>query len=116
MYKYVLFLVLSFSLLGCGGKKEEEIPAYVLSDEKMIKVLTEIYLIDAATNIHTFPGITMPADPVPGYDKFLKQHGITYAEFKKSYDWYIERPKKLNEIYTEVLNELSRKQAIHAKK
>jgi hypothetical protein len=113
----ILLLASAACLTSCGDNKEElVIPADILSKEKMVKVMVDIYLIDAATDRQNFEKVIMPPDPRVTYRKYLKKDDSTYEEFEKSYDFYIEHPKELSEIYTEVINELSRIQAEHSKK
>jgi hypothetical protein len=113
LYHYLLILCLAFS--SCSSKEELKIPSGIYSKEQMIRVLTKVYVVDAATEQHKFPsGINMPSDPRESYKKFIPE--ASYDDFKKSYDFYLEHPKELNEIYTDVLSEISRLQAIHIQK
>lgn len=112
-------LILSFfiSFFVACSSNEESTPAGVLDKEKMTMVLAEIYIIDAATNIQNFSnGLTLPANPSPLYDKFLKKENVTYQEFRSSYEYYLQHPKELSEIYTSLMDELSRRQAIQSKR
>jgi hypothetical protein len=114
--KRLVMIILAFSISACAEKEELHIPEGILDKEQMVRVMTDIYIIDAATNLQNFQGITMPADPRVSYEKFLKKDNATYGDFNRSYEFYLKHPKELSEIYNEVLNELSRQQAEHSKK
>lgn len=116
LYKWIVFIFL-LATVSCADKDQLHIPEGVLPKDQMVKVMTNIYIIDGATDHQNFAsGITMPADPRISYQKFLAKDGISYDDFKNSYDFYLQHPAELNQIYTEVLNEISRLQAVHSKK
>jgi hypothetical protein len=45
------------------------------------------------------------------YTQIYKNHGITRAEFLKSYHYYETQPELMDKLYEELLSELSRRQA-----
>ncbi len=118
MHPLLFFILLSSLFLSsCSNKEELHIPDGVLSKEKMVKLMTRIYIIDGATDQQNFAsGITMPADPKVSYARFLPVDSLSYDDFKKSYDFYLSHPAELTDIYDEVLNEISRLEAVHTKK
>ncbi len=42
------------------------------------------------------------------YSDILAQHNLTPDEFRKGFDWYKAHPDKLEEVYQNMLNEVSR--------
>lgn len=118
MKKFYLLLIVFIAVLlySCGDKKTLVIPEDILTKEQMVQVMTNIYIIDGATDQHNFAsGITMPADPKVSYERFVNNDSLSYDAFRKSYDFYLQHPAELNQIYEQVLNEISRLQAVHSK-
>jgi len=41
------------------------------------------------------------------YDEVMKTHHIRYTQFRTSFEYYLEHPTDLDEIYQEVVNRLT---------
>jgi len=107
------FLAMTFSILlfSCGqDKKTIVIPSDVLSKEKMTEVLTEIHLAEAEVNMKTLPDSI--ATEKLSFHQLFDKNKITRAQFEKSLSFYIDHPELLNEVYEQVLNELSKMQVV----
>jgi len=102
------FLVLLTSVIffSCSHH-EEQIPSNILPKDKMIAVLVDIHLAEASSDTRnlTLPQINVAM--AKRYDELFQKHGITYEQFKTSYDYYLEHADLLSDIYTEVVNELT---------
>jgi hypothetical protein len=100
--------VLGICLLACSEKKQV-IPATVIGPDKMVSILTDVHLAQAAVSsysvgdtLHFTIGDYMPA--------IFKNHGTTQQQFSSSLKYYSSNPSLLDSIYKEVLEELSRKE------
>jgi hypothetical protein len=109
MYTNLLKLLIVSSLLfSCKPKNDEDekIPETVLSEEQLIKVLTDFYLAEGAS------GINVKAVTGEKYDSAyifnpLKDNNIDKAKFDSSMAYYTRHPKKLKIIYDKILDKLS---------
>lgn len=112
MKRYYCFLLILCYLqfVSCG---EEEtavpIPDNILSKEKMAQVITDIHIAEAEANLKTLPDSTSK-QPI-GFQPIFEADSITKEQYEESLSFYIEHPKLLNEVYEDVLNELSKRQA-----
>jgi len=104
---FFMFFVLIFS--SCV-KKSVEIPKGVLTREELVPVLVDIHLGQAAV------GIQQARDSMrfsmADYSAYIfRAHHITKDQYAQSLSFYSNHPEMLNDIYQEVINELSRKQS-----
>jgi hypothetical protein len=92
------------------------IPNDVLSQDKMVSVLTDVHLAEAAITLKFTNKDTSKLQAATFYNFIYKAHKTTKEQFTKSYDFYVSHPELLNKIYDDVLIELSKKQGEAAKK
>ena len=97
-------LIILFSCFSCiDGKKPDEI----LTKEQMVKALTEIYISEQKVN-----KLGLHRDSAERqFERFegliFKKAGVTDSVFKKSFDYYMDRPKEMEMIYTALVDSLS---------
>jgi hypothetical protein len=106
---FFLFSMLTISFLSCG-KKKIEIPATVLPKEKMVPVIVDIHLAQAAAVIRN-PSDSLHYTFGDYLPYILKLHDIPRAEYDSSISFYTSHPELMKEIYDDVINELSKKQS-----
>ncbi|MBL7927210.1 MAG: DUF4296 domain-containing protein [Bacteroidia bacterium] len=107
--RYILVYLVVF-ITACSHPKPIK-PDAVWSDEKLISVLTDIEIADAAL---TQISITDSLRALKGnayYNQVFKKHGVTANDFKTTMDWYAAHPRNLSEVYTTVLDSLSKMQS-----
>jgi hypothetical protein len=108
--KHILFIViLSLSIFSCGRKQEEEdsvIPSYVLDQKQYVKLLVDMALSEAASNVNIKGVATQKYDSVYKFDP-LKENKITKAKYDSTLAFYSRHPKMFKDLYDEVLTELS---------
>ncbi len=96
------FLAACALLLSCGEKRPEQI----LSKPEMVRIMEEIYIAeekvnqlvlsrDSATEVFSVIG-----------QKVFDNASVTDSVFKKSFDYYMERPKDMELIYTALVDSL----------
>lgn len=129
MYRYFAFLLLLFAL-GCSTAEGPQLPPEpddLIEREKLVKVLADVHLLEAGLGMRspvTAPRPLRPSDiknsnqpvspiPTPGstpqlaYYDIFKQHGVTWKQYESSMNWYAAQPDVLDEIYEQVVEELS---------
>ncbi len=107
IWKFSVFSFLIFTVCGllfsCSQAKPEE---QHLSEEEMIGVLTDIYLLEGAYVQNT--GITFDTlHAKTNYQEIFKKHKIDYNIFKKEYDYYQKQPERFLPIYETVIERLN---------
>ncbi len=102
--------IILLTLFACNDRVVS-IPDNVLSREKMTSVMVDVQLVEAALSVNQLKGDDAKKTAINYYDSVLKQHNISREEFDVSFKYYAEHPGLLEQIYEDVLNELSKKQA-----
>lgn len=131
MPKFALLAL--FFLFACNEAPVDAVPKPddLIPEEKMVQVLVDVHLLEAALNVRT-PQVSRPhrpitlelpkdtviraviADPnapppIAWYDIF-KKHGVTKSQYEASMKWYSSQPEKLNKLYDDVITELTTRQ------
>ena len=73
----------------------------------MVAVLVDVHLAEATTESRGMNVLQINSTMAGRYALIFKKHELTYDEFKTSYDYYLEHPDLLNEVYIEVTNQLT---------
>ncbi len=103
----IIMLLLSILLLACTAPKIE-IPTEILSETEFTNMLKEIHLEEAAFELNKSEGLeNAKKNLANSYQAIYKKHDITDTTFSKSLDYYAKNPEKLEEIYTDVLEQLT---------
>lgn len=105
-------MILVFS--ACGKSKRLE---GILSEKQMVNVMTELYLAEEMAS-----RLPVPQDSIkqifPLFSaKAFEKAGIADTAFRKSLDYYMSEPEKLENIYTILVDSLNLKaQRVNAHK
>lgn len=103
-----VFAVLIF-FASCS-KKSVDIPKGILSKEELTPVLVDIHLAQASLNLNqTGDSSHFSMDDYTA--SILQSHHMTKEKYDTSMAFYTEHAELLEEIYEEVINELSKKQS-----
>ncbi len=94
--------------VSCGNGKEE-VPEGVIPQEKMVEVLTEIELTQALIKLK-FSKQDSTINQQLLFEEVYTDFSISKEQFNISLVYYCEHPKALEEMYVEVINNLSVKQ------
>jgi hypothetical protein len=111
--KKIALLFLCSWLISCGNDTVVPIPDNVLSKEKMAQILTDMHLLEASMNLNianTVVTVETP-DMENNVRLVLKKNAVTKEQYETSFAFYTAHTELLSEIYTEVLNDLSKLQA-----
>ncbi len=106
LIKLFIVSVLFFSSCKPTSEENEVVPETVLSEDQLVKVLTDAYLAEGASGINV--------KNVPG-EKFdsayvfnpISDNRIDKAVFDSSMAYYTRHPKKLKLIFDKILDRLS---------
>ncbi len=108
---FVILFTGIFLLFSCSpSEKEIEIPNNILSQEKMIDVLTHSYLAEGASGINIKNVQSQQFDSTYAFNP-LKDKGISKGMFDSSVVFYSQHPRTLKIIYEKLLEKLSMIQA-----
>jgi hypothetical protein len=111
--KKIVLVVLCSCMISCGNDKDIVIPEHILSKKKMALVMTDMHLLEASMNLNISSAIT--TDKTPDMESrvrsVLKKNAVTKEQYETSFSFYTAHTQLLSELYTEVLNNLSKLQA-----
>lgn len=103
--KYVAAIVFCFCLLGCQDVKRPEIPEDLIPEDKMVDVLTEVYLINAARSIDN----RLIIEKKIALEKFVyKKYDIDSLQFVKSNAYYTSDLSMYNNLFLKVEEKMVR--------
>ena len=107
-----LFLII-FAVVALVSCHEDN---KVLSKKKMASVFRDIHITDAVLNTQRYEQSRFEnLDSLYLYKDVFKKNKVTREEFIYSLQYYSKYPRKLDEIYTMVVNDLSAQQTkMHA--
>jgi hypothetical protein len=107
---YLLFLVACFSC----RKKEVKVankPDWVIDEKKMVDIITDLRIVDAATYANSnMP----PRDKAKDWAFVMKKHHVVDSIFRNSHDYYSEHPEVAEKIYEQVIDRISEMEADNA--
>lgn len=97
------------TLLTACTPKNPGIPATVIGPEKMVAILSDVHIAQAAVSVYNV-GDTLRYTVGDYMPAIFKNHGTTQQQFDSSLKYYSANPALLDSIYKEVLEELSKKE------
>jgi hypothetical protein len=104
---FILLLVCFYTYYSCD-KPTVEKPGDLISEEKMIALLTDIHLAEATfMNRHHQDSLLRNSSSANFYYSVLKKHEVADSVFERSYVFYLSRPKKFEKMYRMVMNNLN---------
>lgn len=112
MKRLTLFILI---LLSACKQGMPDIPADVLPREKMIAIMEDMHIADAVAENKGQMGMDEKMLAEEYHEQLFKNHGTTRAEFVKSFKFYEDNPKVLDEMYNTVLQDLSKREAAVSK-
>ena len=94
-----------FMFLSCG--KKERVPEGILSNDQMVTVLTELYIIEQkiSTLGVTRDSLTQIFDAMKG--QVFEKTGVPESVFNESLNYYVDHPQSLETIYTVLIDSLN---------
>ena len=110
--KIAVLALLMLFLTGC--RKEVTIPEHLLGKDEMINVLLDLHIAEAE-----IVSLRVKRDSSEIYFReaekvIFEKFGIPDSIFKESYEFYLENPEFLEEVYSAVVDSLSLKEKLAA--
>lgn len=111
----ILFLIVA-TFISCS-KKEEIRPSTILDPATMTNVLAEVHFTEATIQIRNLNSTDSTKKIAYQYYKnVFDKNKTNVAAFRKSFEWYKDRPEIFTVIYDSVLTKISENQANATKK
>lgn len=108
----ILITLLPVILSSCSGKDPEYNKNKLIPQKELVSVITDLYLADGLLSSPTIRNLFTAKDSIANYIDIVNKHGYTKARMDMTMKYYfIENPKKLQEIYDQVLAKLSEMQS-----
>ncbi len=105
--RFFLFLSgMAFVLTACNNR-----PDNVMSQDEMVDFLTDLHKLDGALSVNYYRSTSDSRENVYYYNALLDKYGISKADFDSSLVWYVSNPKRFNNIYTQVVVNLTQFEA-----
>ena len=106
------FLIISAILfLGCIHKKEKNANFNIIPKQEMIQILVDVELAESAIVIEQSRNKNIDIFSTYYYDSVFKKYKISRKQFEENLKYYAKKDDDFNEIFTQVINILSRKQS-----
>lgn len=107
------WIVLLFVLMGtaCQHPEDKIKKSEIIPKADLVPILVEMHLTDGLQLIskirEKYPG----RDSISNYKDVLRHHGFTKDIFDRTIEFYEDDPEKLDDLYEEVISELTRLQS-----
>lgn len=108
--KIIFLLVISLFIISC-----KKVPENVLSEKKMIKVISEMALAEGCISTSDFRKQEYKKRELY-YNSIFEKNEITSAQLDSSLMWYAKDPQELEMIYQKAGEKLKDKEASLTKK
>ncbi len=118
MTRNIFYLLILFALIAgsCSGRKDKPDQSKLIPEEKLVTILTDIYLTDG---LLLTPGIRNWASSLDSlflYNKAIENNGYSKEAFDYTINFYFNKnPRRLIKIYDQALGILSEMESIVTK-
>jgi hypothetical protein len=107
----IICLIILTLMVACQNNAR---PKEVLTQAQLSALLVEVYLAEAKLDAIPKPKDTTIKYFLPFEEKLLKRFNVSDSVLRKTYSYYLEHPKELEEIYDSVIDTLTlREQRSH---
>lgn len=115
MNRHIILLSALFIIFfSCKQNKDEvttmKEPANLIPAEKMIDLITDVHIAEALIVQNQTHGQNVPYYTALYFKTILKKFNITRKDFYENMEYYAYNSRKLEDIYTEVITNLTKKQ------
>lgn len=102
-------ILLIFFVGSCGTPTDIAIPKGTITDTVMVKVLTDLHLVEGGRVGNKMMGDTIRATVYTA--KVYKKYSVTEKEFERSFRFYTANPELMGKIYEKVIENLNKIEA-----
>ena len=101
--KLILVIMIFFSCVD----RSKKIPKEIIPVKKFTQILKDVHIIEAKHDLLKQKNIIYKKTLLTNdYDSIYIKHNIIEDSFKKSLDYYAEKPEYLEKIYSDILTKL----------
>ncbi len=104
----LVIIILSMAIFSSCSKSAIKIPEDVISKDSMMFILMDIHIAEAG--VKTLNPDSVAINNKTYYEFIFKNHHVTDEKFRKSLTFYTDNPELLQEIYTKMTEEMSKKE------
>lgn len=104
---YIAILVLWFA--SCDNPEPK--PKNMLSDEELVKVLTELHLVEARADLMDIPQDSLRPLLENRYEEIFVELGVDTAAFNATFAYYEHNPAQMDSLYQKVVDNLVEREA-----
>jgi hypothetical protein len=104
--KYFLPII-CFLFSACNSEDVKQVPAGLLSKEKMISILIDVHIEESKLMQRNFKPDSGQIAFRNRKEEILKKNGVSQEDFQKSYQYYMENITEMDAIYAIVIDSLS---------
>ena len=102
------------ALVGMAACQTKERPNDVLTQAQLSALLVDVYLAEARLDAIAKPKDTTIKYFLPFEEKLMRRVGISDSVLRKTYAYYLDNPKELEQVYDSVIDTLTlREQRSH---
>lgn len=114
--KRLFYTLFCLALLGCQKQEDTTKPADMIPEAKMVQILADVHVMESLIESN----ISYPDTAVMVYNRehknILKKHGVSNAQFTRSYNYYGSHLEEMDKLYEIVLDTLTAREAKLTKK
>lgn len=111
-----LLIIIPLLTTGCFNREKEPKPSGMISRSDLTTILTEMYLADGLLNNPAVRKIHENKDSIENYMDIITLHGFTKSQFDVTVEYlFLHKPKIMEEVYEDVLVNLSKLEADNQK-
>jgi hypothetical protein len=92
-------------------KATDSRPSDLVSSDEMRKIMVDVFLAEVAITSNESKTWNVTNSTWHYYNYVFKKHNITYAQFQRNYTYYSSDTKKMTQIMTNVIDDLSQRQS-----
>lgn len=108
-FKNIALFLFGLLLFGCGPEAPEKVespPEWLIPEDKMVDILTDVHIIEGARIGTKVLGDTLPVKV--HYDLLWHKHEINQALYDSSFQYYSRNAERMDVMYEEVLTRLTK--------
>lgn len=104
----VFIFIISITAISCSSRKNKLDRSGLIPRKELTDIITDLYITDGLMTSYSVRQRYTPPDSLAAYRDVIMKHGYTKEAMDKTLRFYIvKRPKKLIQIYDQVLARLS---------
>ncbi|CAN5433471.1 hypothetical protein BH09BAC1_BH09BAC1_24710 [soil metagenome] len=107
----VLLIFMLAASFGCN--QGDGPPSNMLSEEQMVKVLVDLHLAEARTELLYLPQDSIRPLLETRYTEIFAEHNIDTAAFNQSFAYYERNPERMDSLYQKVIDDLVEREATY---